>query len=313
MSQDDKRQEKKLIAIRRELAKLCDKTEKTLVPLQRVMLSAVSQATNPELMRRIDQFHARLSMVNAALHQLQGKRYERDGGASKRIATRLVNDMSAVIEEPEDDADVAPEPDRGPIFEGRSPGYPLADVLGFLENQRKTGCLQVQLAEEVVSFGIAEGNIVHTSTNQVRRGERLGELLIEHGDVTFEHMMAFMDAHRGKSSMLGMALVEGKIVSQEALTGALIEQLQRRFDRAFAEDQCSFAFFESPVSSSTGLSFGISEFLIEHGLAQSEAPPPAITTGAAPSTGDVWDTYGVPAEKKFQGAPNDAWGTDETK
>jgi hypothetical protein len=264
-------------------------------------------------MRRIDQFHARFTMVNAALHQLQSKRYERDGGASKRIATQLVSDMSAVIEDPDEEAEVAQPQDQGPIFEGRSPGYPLADALGFLESQGKTGCLQIQLADEVITFGIFEGKIVHTSTDKARRGERLGEILIENGDVTFDLMIAFMDAHHGKGSLLGMALVDGKIVTQEALTAALIEQLQRRFDRVFAEEECSFAFFQSPVTATTGLRFGIGEFLVETGHASSVEPKPGATKATPQGGSDVWNAYGTPPEKRFQGAPSNDWGTDDTR
>ncbi len=318
MSQQDRQQEKRHQAVRRELTKLCDKTEKTLVPLQRVLVSAVTQAGNPDVMDRIDRLQQQLSMVNGALHQLQSRRYQRNGGASARIAARLVNDMGTTAGNSDSASAASDDGKQGtPSFTGKSPDYPLADALSFLQNHEKSGQLQIRLTDETITFGIDKGQIVQTATDTARRGERLGDILIDNGAVQFEQMLSHIDSHRGANKLLGTALVEDGIVTEQALTTALVEQVQRRFDRVFAQETCAFAFFENVPTATSGLRFDIGEFLVDAGhTAPAPTAPgtaPAFGSDGSGSSADVWGDYGVPPERKFQGTPSDAWNSPESR
>lgn len=284
----------------RELSKLCGKVEKLCVPIQRLLIKVANLPPHCEILERIDSFELRLAIVNAALHQLEEKSFQRGGGAVERHARRAMSRMQT--KRSGSYKQFAPEQpvEAAPTLAGKSPEFPVVAVLQFLVAQKKSGALRIKLPDEVLSFEVVNGDFVHTSTDHPRRGERLGEILIENGHVKMEHFMAFVDGFRSEGgTLLGMALVEQNVVTQEALTSALVEQMQRHFDRAFGAEECSFEFVDSLVSAPTGLHINVSEFLIETGRVRGRSPQSRPTPS---KTSERW-----------HGAPTGGWNSPETK
>jgi Domain of unknown function (DUF4388) len=277
MSPNPKPLDKQSKAALRDLSRLCDKAEKLCVPIQRVLVETAVLPPHREIVQRVDQFQTRLAVVNAALHQLEERSFKRGGGAAERHASQAMRRMQSSRVGASGTNAPAKAPDRGATLAGKCPEFPLTSVLQFVVAQKKTGTLKIKLPDEVLSFQVVDGNIVHSSTDRPRRGERLGEILIENGHVTMHHFMAFVDSFRSENRLLGMAMVEKGLVTQDALTSALEEQMQTHFDRAFDADECSFEFFVSSLSGPTGLHISVSEFLVDtgrvRGSLQMKLPP----------------------------------------
>ncbi len=265
----------------RRLEKLCDKTEAFFAPLSGVLIRIANEPSNPAALERVERFEAKLVVVEAALHQLQ----ERRGGAGheRRKAFKLTNFTPQPAAQP-------------PSLHGKCPDFPLVSVLEFIVDHKKTGYLKITLADETITFGIFDGDVVHTSTTQPRRGERLGEILIDGGHLSLEEFMAFVDVAGSGNSLAGMNLVKANLVSQEVLTAALLEQTRKRFDRVFDQKECEFFFSEDSLASQTGLHLDVSDFLIETNRTTRDSR----SIDASPS-----DTSTV--AQKWKGAPTSGW------
>jgi Domain of unknown function (DUF4388) len=277
MSPNPKPLDKQSKAALRDLSRLCDKAEKLCVPIQRVLVETAVLPPHREIVQRVDQFQTRLAVVNAALHQLEERSFKRGGGAAERHASQAMRRMQSSRVGASGTKARAKASSGGATLAGKCPEFPLTSVLQFVVAQKKTGTLKIKLPDESLSFQVVDGNIVHSSTDRPRRGERLGEILIENGHVTMHHFMAFVDSFRSEDRLLGMAMVEKGLVTQDALTSALEEQMQTHFDRAFDAEECSFEFFVSPLSGQTGLHISVSEFLVDtgrvRGSLQMKLPP----------------------------------------
>lgn len=284
-----KQQQKRSQARLKALSKLCRKVEVLCLPLQGVILSALNDAEVHEVLECVEQFEGKLAAVNAALHQLHERSLFRGGGASRRYAKKRVEQIrtTSKVAAPQTAADGTPRI-LATSLQGTCPEFPLVPVFQFIASHRKSGHLQIKLAEEIITIGILSGRVVHTSTDQPRRGERLGEIMIQHGSVKSDHFIAFIDAFRPELGRpLGIALVEDNVVTSEQLTEALTDQMQFHFDRVFEAESCSFIFYEDELSPSTGLSIGVSEFLIGTGRSPGE-PEPTLSKASteADSTSD---------------------------
>ncbi len=302
MSHDDRQKVRQARATARLLEKLCRKMEKLCVPMQDVLMRVAAGHADDVARQRVEQFQEKLGIVTGALYVLNDRKYSPGGGVSQRLAARAIQrlkDGPAVAPAPQSTPTTAP-----PSLQGTCAFLPLATLLRLLARQKRSGTVVLNLGEETITLAISGGDVVHVAAQPPRRGERLGELLIEAGDVVREHLMSFTD-RRSPSRHYGIALVENGIVSPDALTRALTRQAQLRLDRAFACTTCTFAFHEGEVAAATGLMVDVGEFLdgTGRGAAQTRTPELAPALGAAPAAAGQ-------AVAKPAGTWNDAPGAD---
>ncbi len=293
----------------REIEKLCGKVEKLCVPLQAVLLRIAEEPLNVEVLQRLEQFQETFSIIGGGLYMIQHRSCKPGGGASQRMAAQIIERMRSQSVGGDATSDLpAGSP---PSLKGSCQVFPIMSVLELLASQRKTGVMSLGLEDETVTLHIVEGAIVHVSCTPLRRGERLGEMLIEAGDVSIEHFMAFADTHRATGGLLGIALVDNKVVSEEALTRTLVHQLNKRLERVFASDDCSFEFHEGPIEAGTGLNISVAELLIDGQVEDSRGTAPTGVQAPAiggPATGFGGDQSPSVADK-WQGGSNDSWGS----
>ncbi|MCA8965926.1 MAG: DUF4388 domain-containing protein [Planctomycetes bacterium] len=297
-------------AAARQLDKICAKMEQLCVPVQDALMRIAGGLDSPEARQRIEQFQEKLSIVNGALFVLNERQCAPGGGMSQRLAARIASKGPAPNNSPARDDAAADE--ARPSLQGSCSSLSLAALLQLLAEQKKSGSVTLGLAQETITLMIEDGDVVYVSCSPSRRGERLGELLVANGDVVRDHLIAFVDSYRSKGEHFGMALVERGVVSQEALTRALMQQVQQRLDRAFAEPNCSFVFHEGRHGNPTGLTVDVADFLETTGRAPA---PRKSDADLAPSFGNGEADAPPPsiAASKWQGGLDSGWGWKEDK
>ncbi len=297
-------------AAARQLDKLCAKMEQLCVPVQDALMRIASGQDSAEARQRIDQFQEKLSIVNGALFVLNERQCAPGGGMSQRLAARIASKSPAPTETPtQAAANGSPNP---PSLQGSCTFLSLATLLQLLAEQKKSGSITLGLSQETITLMIEDGDVVYVSCSPSRRGERLGELLVANGDVLRDHLIAFVDSYRSKGEHFGMALVERGVVSKEALTRALMQQVQQRLDRAFAEPGCSFVFHEGHHGNPTGLAIDVADFLENTGRAPA---PRKSDADLAPTFGGDATAESPPsiAASKWQGGLDSGWGWKQDK
>lgn len=297
----------------RQLDKLCAKMEQLCVPVQDALMRIASGQDSSEARQRIEQFQEKLSIVNGALYLLNERQCAPGGGMSQRLAARIASQTKAERSAAPATAKATGDVATAPIAQGSCSFLSLATLLQLLAKQKKSGKLTLQLKEESVTLAVHAGDVVYVSCTPSRRGERLGELLVNNGAVAREHLMSFVDGYRSRGEHFGMALVERGVVSKEAMDRALMQQVQQRLDRAFAEPDCTFTFCEGDEEAPTGLAIGIEDFLESTGRSPAarkgnEGLPSAF--GRSPKG---FDTEPSVAARKWQGGVGNGWGWKEDK
>lgn len=193
------------------------------------------------------------------------------GGWLRRRLSKMAQSIAAG-EEPQAAEGEAPEavrrdePPARPVggFHGDSWAISLPGLLGFLETQRKSGQLKVQLPDEEATLEFDEGLLVLAVSNHMPPEERLGELLVRQGAVQKERLEAFLLCFRSSTRRLGEALLQGELVSQDALCDALDLQAQLLFQRLISTPGLQYVFREgSPDLSRAGPRLKITRLLLE--------------------------------------------------
>jgi hypothetical protein len=130
---------------------------------------------------------------------------------------------------------------------GSTRAFPLADLLGLLSGQRKTGVLHLKSAEERFILEFADGAVVHAVTNTPQPEQRLGSILIAQGRIDPERLEDFLGERGSDQGPLGAALVRANLIREDDLLDALDLQIQELFRRIFELEDCQFYFAEGPV------------------------------------------------------------------
>ncbi len=102
----------------------------------------------------------------------------------------------------------------------------VADVIQFIYLGRSTGTLALQRDEETARVGFHEGDIINARSADT---PRLGEMLLEAGAVTqldIERVIE-IQRHQRHPQPLGDLLVDTGLVTEEAVTRAVVEQARR--------------------------------------------------------------------------------------
>lgn len=164
-------------------------------------------------------------------------------------------------------------------FRGDSFAISVPDLLGFLQVQRKSGVLRVQADGEEIYMEFDKGDLVHAYSTSAPPEMRLGEVLVAQGAVTRERLDSFLFCYSASRGMLGKALMEGEIVTQEQLQKALDHQIQGVFHRLFAAETCTYLFREcQPDTTPNARRRNVTQLLLESARQIDESQPAARGT-----------------------------------
>lgn len=102
----------------------------------------------------------------------------------------------------------------------------VADVIQFIYLGRSTGTLVLTRDDETARVGFHEGDIINARSADT---PRLGEMLLEEGAVTQQDIDRVIEIqrHQRHPQPLGDLLVDTGLVSEEAVTRAVVEQARR--------------------------------------------------------------------------------------
>ena len=145
-----------------------------------------------------------------------------------------------------------PVEDDSGALRGTNDSMPVLSVIQFLGRTRKTGKLRIQLGDETISFEFDNGCVQACTSNKPRRGERLGDLLIETVGCDPNDLAALLKGQPATAKQLGELVVQAGLASNGQVLEALEQQVRRRFARACEAKNASYEFRDGNPGRSDG-------------------------------------------------------------
>ena len=118
-------------------------------------------------------------------------------------------------------------------LEGTLRDFSFADILQLISLQRKTGVLTLKNENDVVTISFLEGRIVATSSLSQRAEDRLGLILLKQGALSEADLEAALRRQEETLQRLGRILIDGGMVSAQAVRNALEQQILQVVYRVF--------------------------------------------------------------------------------
>lgn len=190
------------------------------------------------------------------------------------VADRLLSSLTEGAEEAklEESAGSLFDPTSRADLAGSTDAIDMPDLLGFLQLQRKTGVLQVELEMEKLSFELVDGEVVCAYSDNSPAGCRLGEILVAQGGIDKERLGAFLIDHSSRSGKLGAALVSQELITEQQLRNALEFQVQEIFQRLLCAGRAAFRFQRCEVEElDQTLRMNVMQLLLESARISDEA------------------------------------------
>ncbi len=128
-------------------------------------------------------------------------------------------------------------------LQGNSWSVPMTELLNFLAFGRKTGVLWVDSPNENYLLGIADGMLLHGSSDNSPEGLRIGEVLVGFGFLTRRQLDRFISNTEGGATT-GEALLKSGMITVDELRHALVYQVQQLFIRLATQQNAIFRFRE---------------------------------------------------------------------
>lgn len=100
----------------------------------------------------------------------------------------------------------------------------IAEVLQLLELQRQTGALRIATGSQRITLFIREGLLDLAQARGLSGSFRLGRFLLQIGALTQEKLKAFLDRRTEATRLIGDALVQASLVTEEQVQTALKAQ-----------------------------------------------------------------------------------------
>jgi len=141
--------------------------------------------------------------------------------------------------------DLNEQAEKAEGFGGNLRVIPLAEVLQVLQLQRQTGTCLVTSGKIEVAVSFREGLIDLARSRGAADEFRLGRYLVEEGIVSQNEVDSILQDHSGPRKLLGAALIESGLVTEEDLRRALIRQTSELIYEVLRWPEGRFSF--SPV------------------------------------------------------------------
>jgi len=229
-----------------------------------------------ELTREIKQALSYIELATEALDGQDGENTEPSWlrGTMTRLSQALVKDVPTLEDEPTE-VKAAPELQGEGDFQGNTRALSIPDLLHILRAQVQTGVLQVALEKEMVFIEFEEGDVVHAYSENAPEHSKLGEILVDRGDITRDRLDSFLFCYTPSRGMFGDALKQGELVTEDQLTAALEDQIQRLFNRMFEHGAADFWFQHGQPRRADGRTrMNVIGLLLESARMQDEADTP---------------------------------------
>jgi hypothetical protein len=155
-------------------------------------------------------------------------------------------------------------------FRGCSDTISIPDLLSFLQMQCASGILKVETGDEVISLEFDQGDLTNTYSNNSPPGFRLGEILVERGDIDAAQLKEFLVDFTPGKELLGNALQRKGLISAESLKFALESQVRLIFLRLLCFEQARYTFLRAPVEI-TNHRFNVLHMLLDASRIRDEA------------------------------------------
>lgn len=133
-------------------------------------------------------------------------------------------------------------------LEGSLSVMPLADLVVWLANRKKTGSLSVRRDLIEKTFHVTDGMVVQAASNDPR--EYLGQFLVHLGLLTEDQLQRAFQTQSETKVLLGRILVMIGIVPEEQVIQALRVKLSESLLDAFRWSEGSFRFIDEPIADS---------------------------------------------------------------
>jgi CheY-like chemotaxis protein len=144
--------------------------------------------------------------------------------------------------DPDDDAGGASSDDNLPGFSGQLHVIPLAEVLQVLQLGRQTGTCTITNGKVEITVYIRDGLVDLARGKGAAEEFRLGRYLIEEGLVTRDELNTILKNRVSGRRLLGEALINYGLISEEDLQRALIRQTSELIYDALRWPKGRFAF-----------------------------------------------------------------------
>ncbi len=194
--------------------------------------------------------------------------------------------------------------------EGTLKDVPLADVIQFIQMQKRTGVLHLRREGESIDITFDKGMVVMADEPQRTEHDRLGAILIKARLITPEQLQEAIALKKNTMQKLGFILVNGNFLTQEQLRGALQTQVRETVFRVFRWEDGRFDFSQEPVSyDATLYQPQAADFLTMEGIRRIDEMP--LIRKKIPSMAIIFDVAdpardraGRPAEKTHGAGEN---------
>jgi DNA-binding response OmpR family regulator len=135
-------------------------------------------------------------------------------------------------------------------FGGNLRVIPLAEVLQVLQLQRQTGTCHVTIGKFEVAVSFREGLIDLARSKGAADEFRLGRYLVEEGMVSQAEVDNILEDRSGPRKLLGEALVESGLITEDDLRRALIRQTSELIYEVLRWPDGRFSFSNTPPEAS---------------------------------------------------------------
>jgi hypothetical protein len=152
-------------------------------------------------------------------------------------------------------------------LQGNIERFTLPEIFQLLCIGKKTGTLGVQYNKETTLVYFRDGDVIFA--NSTARHTRLGDMLVERGRITPEHLDEALTAQRveGETRRLGALLIDRKAITRSELNDELRKQVEEIVYELLAWKEGSFKFYESQYPTDEEITISIStENIILEGM-----------------------------------------------
>jgi CheY-like chemotaxis protein len=169
-------------------------------------------------------------------------------------------ELTEIEVEPEvdlDDSSLDSGEDHAPGFAGQMQVIPLAEVLQMLQLGRQTGTCTITNGKVEITVYIRDGLIDLARGKGAAEEFRLGRYLIEEGLVTRDELNTILKNRVAGRKLLGEALINYGLISEEDLQRALIRQTSELIYDALRWPKGRFSFSKSSAEAPEAAKLGL--------------------------------------------------------